>query len=59
METYKIFVNGNEQGSIKCDDIEEFISETYPSVKYQFSHENKNVFLKADILDVMRMAMKN
>lgn len=58
MDTYKIFVNGSQQGSIKCENIETYIKETHPNVKHRISHENQMVHLSVDILDLMCVAAK-
>lgn len=56
---YKIFVNGQEEGSVVTDNIDEFIEQNYSSIKnYKVSEENKTVHIYVNLLDLMKDGLK-
>ncbi|MDX8366794.1 hypothetical protein [Cytobacillus sp. IB215665] len=57
MKSYSIYINGVNEGSVKTDNINQFIEENYEDVSYKINHEENEVYLRVDILQVMRKAV--
>lgn len=56
---YKVFVNGQEEGTIETNNISEFIEQNYSSIKsYKVSEENKMVHIYVSLLDLMKDGLK-
>ncbi|WP_214484808.1 hypothetical protein [Bacillus sp. SM2101] len=58
MKNYSIYVNGVKQGSIKTENIKQFVEDNYADVSYKIDYEENEVFIRADILQVIRKALR-
>ena len=55
MEKYNLYVNNSPAGSLETDDIEAYMKESnYNKSKYKIDSTENEVFIYADILDVMK-----
>lgn len=57
MNTYEVYANNHSNGTIKTENIKQFIEDNYKykSLRYEINEEENEVYLYFDILDVMRI----
>jgi phage tail tube protein FII len=56
MQTYKIFMNNIDSGTVKASDINTFLVKYYPTFNYKINHGKKEVRMNVDVLDLIKQS---
>ena len=54
MQTYTIFINDIDSGTVKASDIKTFLVKYYPTFKHKINHGKKEVRLSVDVLELLQ-----